>query len=140
MRTTLTLIGLALLVIWLGDGPREPQRALTMSVATGADSFDFATETPFAWDHMYVFGGYSSREKVEQDLGFAWPEYDDTSILWLDSVNLVVFTRGNRVIHWFKQPRVIELGWLDNGSGYSRTEARFRITREDGRVSLEPRQ
>jgi hypothetical protein len=136
MRTALTLIGLALLVIWLGGGRRQPQRALTMSVASGAESFDFAAETPIAWDRMYVFGGYSPREKVEQDLGFAWPEYEDTSIHWSDSVNLVVFARGNRVMTWFEQPRVIELGWLDNGRGYSRTEAHFRIERENGRVSL----
>ena len=136
MRTALTLIGLALLVIWLGGGRRQPQRALTMSVESDAESFDFAAETPFAWDRMYVFGCYSSRVKVEQDLGFSWPDYHETSIGYSDSVNLVVFTRENRVVAWFEQPRAIELGDLDNGRGYSRSEAHFRIRREDGRTSL----
>ena len=136
MRNSLTLIVLALLVLWLGSVPRQPQRDLTLSVASGADSIDVAAESPFAWDRMYVFGCYSSRVKVEQDLGFSWPDYHETSIGYSDSVNLVVFTRENRVVAWFEQPRAIELGDLDNGRGYSRSEAHFRIRREDGRTSL----
>jgi hypothetical protein len=87
---------------------------------------------------MYVFGCYSSRESVEKSLGFAWPDFDRTTIAYSDSVVLVVFVQSGRVVGWYEQPRTIELGWLAHSEGYARSQARFRIDRAGGRVELKP--
>ncbi|MFO0912060.1 MAG: hypothetical protein U0795_03825 [Pirellulales bacterium] len=120
-----------------GQGPSTQYR-LEAAVASGATSFDFA-DPGFAWDKMYVFGCYSSRESVEKTLGFSWPDFGRTSIESSDSVVLVVFVEQGRVVGWYEQPRGIELGYLANDKGYARSEARFDISRSTGRVELRPR-
>ncbi len=117
--------------------PDPLPRQLRLAVDAGAETFDFAAHTTVPWDRMYVFGPYTSRDRVEQVLGFAWRGYQQTSIEGFDGVCLVVFVRDGSVVHWYEQPRHIELGLLANDTGYTPAEARFRIERE-GRITLEP--
>jgi hypothetical protein len=92
---------------------------------------DFAEVAPFPWDRLYIFGPYTSPEHVHKCLGFGWPEYRWASIRDSDGVNLVVFVRDRKVVHWFEFPRKNgELGYLDDPKGYTREEARFRVQRE----------
>jgi hypothetical protein len=85
---------------------------------------------------MFVFGPYSTQAEVDKALGFGWPGFRHTTIRSSDSVCLVVFVQGNKVVGWYEQPRTIELAWLANGQGYRRSEAKFAIDRSGGRPSL----
>jgi hypothetical protein len=107
-------------------------------VASGAASFDFAADPAFAWDRMYVFGCYSSRASVEKALGFSWPDFSKTTIEYSDSVVLVVFVHHGKVVGWYEQPRSIELGYLANDKGYTRSEAVFDVDRSTGSIELKP--
>jgi hypothetical protein len=112
--------------------------ALEAAVASGATSFDFAAHTESAWDRVYVFGSYSSRQQVEQSLGFTWPGYDKSVVQAQDGNTLVVFVRDGRVVDWFDSPPGVNLGWVANAGGYSPEHATFRVERSDGRVELKP--
>lgn len=85
---------------------------------------------------MYVFGCYSSRAEVEKS-GFAWADFDRTTVASSDGVVLVVFVRNGKVVGWYEQPRKIELGHLANKKGYARSEAVFKVDRRGGRVELQ---
>jgi len=121
-----------------GGGASSTRSRLGTAVASGATSFDFAADPAFAWDRLYVFDCYSSRASVEKALGFAWPEFGETTVASSDSVVLVVFVQNGKVVGWYEQPRTIELGGLANEKGYSRSEARFKMDRASGRVELKP--
>mgnify|MGYP001609167012 CR=1 FL=1 len=140
MRLIATILALMFLAGCNSGGGqgRAPsaQSRLESAVASGATSFDFAADPAFAWDRMYVFGCYSSRESVEKSLGFAWPDFSKTTIESSDSVVLVVFVHNGKVVGWYEQPRTIELGGLANDKGYSRSAARFQIDRATGRIEL----
>lgn len=142
---TTTIVGLLLLLgcneggasSSASDGGSSVRRRLESAVASGATTFDFAADATLAWDRMFVFDCYSSQSSVENALGFKWPEYRRTSIELSDSVVLVVFVQNGKVTCWYEQPRSIELGSLANKSGYLRSQARFEIARDNGRVGLQ---
>lgn len=120
-------------------GPRRTLRdRLESSVSSNESTFDFAADSAFRWDRMFVFGPYSGQESVEKSLGFKWHDYHRTSIESSDSVCLVVFVQAGKVVHWYEQPRTVELAGLANGKGYRRPEAVFKIERTGGRAELKP--
>lgn len=121
-----------------GHAPSTQSR-LESAVASGATSFDFAANPAFAWDRMYVFDCYSSRASVEKALGFSWPDFSKTTIESSDSVVVVVFVQNDKVVGWYEQPRSVELGYLANEKGYTRSEAVFDVDRSSGRVELKSR-
>lgn len=137
MRPVLIILAVLLLAGCDGGSGQAPavQSRLEAAVASGATSFDFAADLTFAWDRMHVFGCYSHRQ-VENELGFAWADFGKTTIESSDGVVLVVFVQNGKVVGWYEQPRTIELGYLANGNGYSRSEAVFNVDRSSGRVEL----
>lgn len=109
----------------------------SLSVPGGVERVVFADEfDEFDWQRVYVFAPYSTRVTVEARLGFAWPEYKDTSVEMSDSVCLVVFVSDGAVVGWYEQSRDIDLSDLDSAEGYSRDEAVFGVTREADRLVL----
>jgi hypothetical protein len=127
------------LIIGCIDRTDSPMRSrLEQAVASEVTSFDFAADSNFDWDHKFVFDCYTSRKTVEDALGFRWPDYERSAIQHSDGVVLIVFVRDDRVVHWYEQPRWIELGGLACDEGYHRTNAKFQISRRDGRVQLIP--
>ena len=143
MATRRTAVIIALLTLAGCDSGRgqapSSQSRLETAVASGATSFDFAADPAFVWDRMYVFGCYSSRASVEKALGFSWPDFSKTTIESSDSVVLVAFVQNGKVVAWYEQPRAIELGYLANDKGYTRSEAVFDIDRSTGRIELKSR-
>ena len=121
-----------------GGGASSARASLESAVASGATSFDFATDSAFAWDRVYVFGSYTSRQDVEKSLGFSWPDFEKSEVWVQDGNTLVVFVREGRVVDWFDSPPGINLGWIANAEGYGRDQAAFRIERADGRAELKP--
>ena len=101
-------------------------------------TIDFATIARFPWDRMYVFGPYTSAAQINASLGFQWQGVRWTSIDSSKGHNLVVFVKGNEVVHWFEHPRNRgELEDLADPNGYAREEAQFQVYRTaDGRLAL----
>jgi hypothetical protein len=50
---------------------------------------------PFAWDVVYVFEPYTSKEEVAETLGFYSAEIHES---WNDSDNWYYFVKGNRIV------------------------------------------
>ncbi|HVU90444.1 MAG TPA: hypothetical protein VHD36_24175 [Pirellulales bacterium] len=131
-------------IAWLGweihfssyDWRGVPNR-LESRVASGARTIDFAAETSFTWDRMFVFDCYSSQADVENALGFKWSGFRHTTIDSSDSVCLVVFVKGGKVVYWYEQPRTIDLSHIASKLGYSRSDAKFDVERTDW-VRLKP--
>jgi hypothetical protein len=121
-----------------GRGTSSVRPSLESAAASGATSIHFAADAAFAWDRVYVFGSYTSRQDVEKSLGFPWPDYEKSAVQVQDGNALVVFVRGGRVVDWFDSPPGIELCWIADAKGYAREQATFRIERVDGRVDLKP--
>jgi hypothetical protein len=122
-----------------GNGAPSTQSRLESAVASGATSFDFAADPAFAWDRMYVFGCYSNRALVEKALRFSWPDFTKTTIESSDSVVLLVFVQNAKVVGWYEQSRNIELGYLANEEGYTRSQGVFDVDRSMGRSELRSR-
>lgn len=122
--------------------PRPPLEYLEARVASDAATVDLNALTPLGWDRAYVFGSYTSREAVEQSLGFAWPDYERSAVDVQDGNALVVLVEDGEVVHWFDSPPGIGFGWIANADGYAPEEATFRIDRngerDGGRVELMP--
>lgn len=53
------------------------------------DSFHMADVTPFDWDVMYMFPPYTSRKKMEQEVGVPWTEKTSYWQFFLERTNTV---------------------------------------------------
>lgn len=95
---------------------------------------DFSTITTFAWDRLYVFGPYTSPEKIDASLGSFWLGSRFTSIKSSDRVTLLIFTKNGNVIQYLEFPRGQgDFSTADNRMGYTIEESRF-IVDETGRM------
>jgi hypothetical protein len=88
---------------------------------------DFTQITPFAWDRFYVFGPYTSPERINEQLGFNWDGAKKTSIELNNGVNLVVFVKDAQVVYWFEHPRNEDLEPLIDPQGHAYRDARFTV-------------
>lgn len=103
---------------------------------------DFAEIAPFPWDTVHFFGPYTSQSQIDEALGFHWPGASRSSINGNKSSNLIVFAKGNKVVHWLDYPRTLKLPNSLPGS-HTRAEARFMIRSlkdEDNRLELVDRE
>lgn len=78
-------------------------------VTSQNEEFDMTQLTEFEWDKMYVFYPYISREEMERRIGREWTTYSYIGYYVFqktflgdhplddDSVNKIVFTKGNKV-------------------------------------------
>jgi hypothetical protein len=91
-------------------------------------SFRLADWTPFRWERVVVFGPYTAAEQIEAALGPGTSFPRGSAISRSDSVSLLVFLEGGRVVGWADVPRS-ELDWADvaNPSGWTREAAIFAI-------------
>lgn len=56
-------------------------RALLEQVQHGPGTIvDFTEVAPFAWERLYVFGPYTSHQRIHDSLGFHWPGVSGTTI------------------------------------------------------------
>jgi hypothetical protein len=118
--------------------PYSVSRALSERMRRGpGTTVDFAEIAPFPWERVYVFGPYTSHERIQETLGFDWPGVRRTTVQGGKSVNLVVFVRDGTVVHWFEHPRREGLEGLVDPRGYAREEARFPVCGQDQRLALD---
>lgn len=88
---------------------------------------DFAEIAPFPWDMVYFFGPYTSQSTIDEALGFHWPGVAGSSINGYKGSNLIVFTKGKEVVHWFDYSRgKLELPEMPD-TGYTPADARYMV-------------
>ena len=71
-------------------------------------AFKLSELTDFKWEQVIFLGPYTSQEKVDQALGFHWPEFSSYGVFGLqvsDTFNLLVFTGSGRVVYAEKTRR-----------------------------------
>jgi hypothetical protein len=66
---------------------------------------DFNKVTNFKWDKLYIFTPYTPDEEITKQLGFKWKYSNKTSIDYLDSINLLIFANGDRVVQYLELSR-----------------------------------
>ncbi len=103
-------------------------------VRAGDEEIEIAKCTKFAWDHLYIFAPYTASAHIDEALGFDWKGYPYSRIEMSDTVCLLIFEKGDTVVHWFDHPRGEgDFAGLAKEGGYTKAEARFTVERgEDG--------
>ncbi|HUF64139.1 MAG TPA: hypothetical protein VMN36_18825 [Verrucomicrobiales bacterium] len=101
----------------------------------GGERIELDAITAFRWTRVHLFGPYTSEEAVQQELGFRWQGFRRSAVGRSDSVVLVVFVEGERVVHWFDQARA-EADFLKaiRPGGYGPEDAVFRRERHGDRI------
>jgi hypothetical protein len=123
--------GIALLV------RRSPVSQALADVAARGEptTIDIATIASFEWDKLYIFEPYTSPERVEQYLGFRWPQASMYSVKDGKDAALFVFVKGQKVVHAFRHSRALgDFSPVANPNGYKHEEARFGIQYDTGRA------
>ena len=93
--------------------------------------------TKFPWETLYIFGPYTSPDKIDSIIGRYWLGSRFISIESNDSVTLLVFTRNGRVVQNIEFPRAIgDFSAVDNNLGYSSAEARFKVVEKEKLIWL----
>lgn len=117
------------------SGPdRELERRVLEEASRGAGTVvRMATLTGFAWDRLHIFDPYTMRDRIEAELGFAWPEADRTGIDSSDGMALLVFVKDGAVVRYVAQRRWADFAGQHRRGGYAPADAAFRVTpRGDG--------
>jgi len=94
--------------------------------------------TDFAWDHVLVFGPYTSKKLIEQALGTRWT--GSTEIESSDSINLLIFEENGKVVRYAEIGRSIDFLCADSiPEHWSPAEAVFPVRTDGPRVLVDVR-
>lgn len=114
--------------MWLAASCGSRQEDFTAAVVAAAkgDQLDLAAAVPAEWDRVYVFGPYTTDEKISYELGALWP--GKPSMESRDDVTLLVFRSGDKLAGIAEVPRGgIDLSPLAKPGGHARSESTFSI-------------
>jgi hypothetical protein len=136
---------LAAISIGCARSDENSRQALAAEVAKAQQQSrmaDFAKAVPVEWETLFMFAPYTDRKRIEEQLGFRWPEADKAAIQDSDMFWLFVFVKDHRVVTWVDFVRAdgdpINLG--DAGRSWSmrfaRNEAKFKVRADDQRRRL----
>lgn len=76
--------------------------AIHQSRLTNSNSVDLAAITPFHWEKLTILTPYTEEEKISTLLGFDWPQSKHLGIERTESYNVLVFSRKDTVVSWFR--------------------------------------
>jgi hypothetical protein len=87
---------------------------------------DFSKLGNVPWDRVYVFAPYTTVEQINSTIGIKWIGSNLTAIPSSDSINLMIFMSGQRVVQHLEFPAYNADFWrADNRLGYPFNEAKF---------------
>lgn len=100
MRKQMTiLVIIALSAVLLGCGSSvvyQNNKQFTKNVlAVKKDQILLTELTPFEWDHLYTFPVYMRKEAIEEIIGFASDEIQETVSEMMEQL---IFVKGNQVV------------------------------------------
>jgi hypothetical protein len=87
--------------------------------------------TPFSWDRAFVFGPYTTSDRIESTLGIRWPAAADFDLARRDDICLIVFMSGSSVVSAVAFPR--QYGDFTRAAtprGLAPQEARFQVSHD----------
>ena len=92
---------------------------------------DLAIAIEDQWDKVYIFGPYTTEEKIDNTLGFNWDSYSRSSIGHNEGISLLIFTKNKQIIKYIEHPRNQgDFSNLYRKEGYKRSEATFVLDPE----------
>ena len=135
---------LGLLIAWClalaGCNSDRVSEAIGEQVRSGR-MVDLRTVEAGDWDRVCVLGPYSNDQAATEALGFSWPVESRSSVEENDSISLLLFARGQHVVHSVEHPR--DRGDFSELSGrcFRPEQAQFflRAGRADDWPELAPR-
>ena len=102
-------------------------RAIEDSLAQNA-SIDFDAIAPFAWDRLLIIGPYSPIDNILARGDLRWP-FPSRAIESTDTITLLLFVRGNRVVAFSELSRSVfdfaSFGHYHGQFSFTRNEAVF---------------
>ena len=90
-------------------------------------AFDLKSCTHFDWDAVYVFGPYGGGTSVERVVGFRWPDADKAWDEFDESLQALVFVKGQTVVEYVTIPRTWDFSKAPYELRLSRDEAVFEL-------------
>ena len=94
---------------------------------------DFVQIIEFDWDTMFVFGPYTTEEKINDTIGQEWQFAKQTSIDENDSITLIIFTKVQKVTTFMEVSRSVADFASLSGEVYSSDNVCFSVD-EEGKV------
>jgi len=80
--------------------------AIAKKVSVGEDTtITIANLTNFKWDKLYIFSPYANRESIENTIGIKFLKENDIQEYVSEGDTFLVFTKDDKVIHYFNHPR-----------------------------------
>jgi hypothetical protein len=70
--------------------------------AARCEHIDLSDVVPQGWDKLTILTPYTEEEKIESILGFSWPQSNNLGISKTESFNVLIFSRNDTVVEWFK--------------------------------------
>jgi hypothetical protein len=135
-----TWAGIVLFLIAVSTGctksDEKSRQALDTEIAEAQQQSrvaDFAKAVPIEWDTLFMFAPYTDRQRIEEQLGFRWPEAERAAIQSNDMFWLFVFVKDHGVVTWvdFVRADGDPINLANPGQSWSmqfaRHEANFRI-------------
>lgn len=95
------------------------------------DVIDISTITPFAWEKLYLFGPYSSKEQIVEVTGIRRLGSLETMIEYSDGIVLFVFVDQNKIVKYMDYHRSPDFTYSIRESGYTPSEAIFVLDDKD---------
>ena len=116
---------------------RAAQKALNTSNAT----ISVSAVTDFAWDTCFIFKPYTQLAEIDKQLGFKWADTQKTAIESSDSVYLLVFVQGRKVVrHIDVSRKTVEFEGLNLTNKFLYSDCAFGVTSNgEGRLLLIPK-
>jgi hypothetical protein len=99
-------------------------------------SLDLTLVGPADWERLCIFGPYTTNDLVEADLGFKWNADAESAVSVSDGINLIVFTRGKKVVAFVDHKRRDGDFESDNKRCTSRAAPRLARSVRTDRVPL----
>jgi hypothetical protein len=94
----------AMCVALAGCGSSTVSDAIAAQLRS-TNAVDLRTAGAGDWDRVCVLGPYTGDLAAQETLGFAWPVESRSSIKLSDSISLLLFVQGQRVVHAAEHPR-----------------------------------
>jgi hypothetical protein len=82
--------------------------------------------TGFDWTEVHIFPPYSTIDRIEAEIGAGWPRFASDAIETDDSITLLVFMDGDRLVRWVEIERgIADYADVADGSPYTPATAVF---------------
>ena len=110
----------------------EMQKDIVTGKRSSGEQINLGSITPFSWDTMYQFGGYTSTEFIDKVLGFE----SHLSPTYQEGLHHIVFVKNNKIVCCFitRDPSY----WVDMPCdiGVSQDDANFALLNSNGYLWL----